>query len=92
MIVAVHHGRPCLEELQNTITPYYAAHWTVIGTQLGIHSGTLQGIQVSFPADAFCCCNKIFEVWLDSDCNATWDEINRAIQSPGVTKANMNLN
>ena len=80
--------RPCLEDLQNEITPYYAAHWTVIGTQLGIHSGLLQGIQASFPADAFRCCNKMFEIWLDTDCNATWDKIYRAIKCPGVIKAN----
>ena len=80
-----------MKDLQNKITPYYAAHWTVIGTQLGIHSGILQGIQACFPADAFRCCNKMFEVWLDTDCNATWDKVYKAIQSPGVTKTNMNF-
>ena len=84
-------ARPRLGELQNEITPYCAAHWIVIGTQLGIHSGLLQGIQASFPADAFRCCNKMFEIWLDTDCNATWDKIYRAIKSPGVNKANLNF-
>ena len=90
-IIAVHSARPLLKDLQNNITPYYAAHWTVIGTQLGIHSGILQGIQASYPADAFRCCNKMLEIWLDTDCNATWDKIYKAIESPGVTKANLNL-
>ena len=81
-------ARPRLEEIQNKITPYYAANWDVIGTQLGIHSGILQGIQASFPADAFRCCNKMFEIWLDTDCNATWDKIYKAIRCPGVNKAN----
>jgi len=78
-----------MKDLQSKITPYYAARWTVIGTQLGIHSGTLQGIQASFPADAFRCCNEMLEVWLDTDCNATWDKVYKAVQSPGVTKTNM---
>ena len=89
--VVVHSIRPRLEDLQNDITPYYAAHWTVIGTQLGIHSGILQGIQASYPADAFQCCNKMFEIWLDTDCNATWDKIHKAIKCPGVTKAKVDF-
>ena len=91
IIVVVHSTRPSLEDLQNIITPYYAAHWTVIGTQLGIHSGILQGIQASVPADAFRCCNMMFEKWLDTDCSATWDKIHRAIQCPGVIKENINF-
>ena len=87
--VVVHSARPLLKDLQNDITPYYAARWTVIGTQLGIHSGILQGIQASYPADAFHCCDMMFEIWLDTDCNATWDKIHKAIECPGVTKANL---
>ena len=86
----MHSARPCLKDLQNEITLYYAAHWTVIGIQLGIHSGLIQGIQASIPADAFRCCNKMLEIWLDTDCDATWDKVYRAIKCPGVTKANSN--
>ena len=88
--ISVHSARPLLRDLQNNITPYYAAHWTVIGTQLGIHSGILEGIQASYPADAFCCCNKMLERWLDTDCNATWDKIHKAIECPGVTQVKVN--
>ena len=86
VILIVIVGRPLLQDLQNNITPYYTAHWTVIGTQLGLHSGILQGIQASFPADAFRCCNKMLEIWLDTDCNATCDKINKAVKCPGITK------
>ena len=79
--------RPCLKDLQNDITPYYAAQWTVIGAQLGIHSGILRGIQASYPADAFRCCDMMLEEWLGTDCNASWDKVFKAIQCPGVTKA-----
>ena len=84
-------GRPSLEDLQNSITPYYAAHWTVIGTQLGIPSGTLQGIQASVPADAFRCCNIMLTMWLDTDCNATWDKIYKATRCAAVAKAKENF-
>ena len=33
----------------------------------------------------------MFEIWLDTDCNATWDKIYKAIECPGVTKANLNF-
>ena len=78
--------------MQNLITPYYAAHWTVIGTQLGIHSGILQGIHASSPANAFHCCNMMLENWLETDPNATWDKIHEAIECPGVTKAMSTFN
>ena len=45
----------------------------------------------NYPADAFCCCNKMLEIWLNTDCNATWDKIHKAIKCPGVTRANLNL-
>ena len=84
-------ARPLLKDLQNNITPYYAAYWSVIGTQLDIHSGILQGIQANFPTDVFRCCNMMLEIWLDTDCNATWDKIFKAIECPGVTRTNSNF-
>ena len=92
--ILAHVDTPLLKDLQNTITPYYAAHWIVIGTQLGIPSGTLQGIQASFPSDAFHCCNMMLEKWLDIDCNATWGKVYKALECPGVikTRANFQLN
>ena len=89
--MVVRSTRPSLGDLQNIITPYHAAHWTVIGTQLGIRSGILQGIQASVPADVFRCCNMMLEKWLDTDCNATWDKIYKAIECPGVTKGSINF-
>ena len=80
-----------MKDLQNDITPYYAAHWTVIGTQLGIHSGTLEGIKACFPSDVFCCCNVMLEKWLDTDYNATWSKIYQAIKCPGVTRAKISF-
>ena len=82
---------PDLKDLQNVITPQYAAHWITIGTQLRIPSGILQGIQASFPADAFRCCNMMLERWLETDCNATWDKMYNAVECPAVTKATQNF-
>ena len=80
-----------MKELQNHITPSYAAQWNVISTQLGINSGILEGIQASFPADAFRCCNEMLKKWLESDCDATWDKILKAVGCLGVNKALTNF-
>ena len=91
VISVVHSTRPLLKDLQNIITPFYAAHWIVIGTQLEIPLGILQGIQASNPTDAFHCCNMMLVEWLDTDYNATWDKIYAAVDCPGVTKAVLNF-
>ena len=40
--------------------------------------------------NAFRCCNEMLQKWLESDCNATWDKIWKAVESPAVTKAKLN--
>ena len=59
----------------------------IIGTQLGIDYGFLQGIEASFPSNAFRCCNEMLQKWLQSDCNATWDKICEVVKSPTVSQA-----
>ena len=80
-----------LEDLQNNITPYYAAHWIAIGNILGIHLEILQKIEASYPGDSFHCCNMMLEKWLDADIDATWDKIAGALLRSGVTKTISNL-
>ena len=80
-----------MKDLQNIITPKYAAQWMVIGTQLGIDYGTLQIIAANFPSDVVRCCNEMFQKWLESDCEATWNKIYSAVESPAVTKTKTKL-
>ena len=76
-----------MKDLQNVITLNYAAQWMVIGTQLGIDYGALQIIERNFPSDVVRCCNEMFQKWLQSDCDATWDKIWEVVKSPTVSKA-----
>ena len=78
---------PKLKDLYNIVTPDYAAHWKVIGTLLDISKGRLDGIERSFPANAFWCCNKMLEVWLEIDTSASWRKIVQVIESPAVMAA-----
>jgi len=75
---------PKLKDLYNIVTPDYAAHWKVIGALLDISSGRLNGIEKTFPANAFWCCNEMLRTWLEIDTSATWRKLTQAIDSPGV--------
>ena len=75
---------PKLKDLYNHVTPEYAAHWRVIGTLLDISKGRLDGIERSFPSNAFWCCNKMLETWLEIDISATWRKLVEALESPAV--------
>ena len=75
---------PKLKDLYSLVTPDYAAHWKVIGTLLDISTGRLDGIEKTFPASAFWCCNEMLKTWLEIDTSATWRKLTQVIDSPGV--------
>ena len=78
---------PKLKDLYNKVTPEYAAQWRIIGTLLDVSKGRLDGIERSFPSNAFWCCNKMLEIWLETDINATWRKMVEALDSPAVVAA-----
>ena len=80
----MHSKRPLLKELQNLVTPYYAASWKEIGLQLGIAQGILQTIEINFQTDAARCCAEMFTKWLDTDVTASWGKLIQVIYSPAV--------
>ena len=84
MLYTVLDAPPKLKDLYNKVTPEYAAHWRVIGTLLDISKGRLDGIERSFPCNAFWCCNKMLETWLEIDTSATWRKLIEALDSPAV--------
>jgi len=76
---------PQLKELHNHITPLYAAHWRVIGTQLGLPTGRLDIIEHDNYHKAELCCNAVLEEWLEVDPSASWNKLLSVIQSPAVS-------
>ena len=83
-VFIVINSRPELKDLLNLITPNYAAHWKDIGTQLGITSGMLNGIETSYRSDAFLCCDKLLEKWHDQDVHASWKKIIDSVAVAGL--------
>ena len=75
---------PLLKDLQQYITPHYAAHWEVIGTQLGLPIGELKAIRRGDPTDVKWCCNEMWIQWLKEDTTASWVKLFRVTESPAV--------
>ena len=84
--LTVHSKRPLLKELQNLVTPYYAASWKEIGLQLGIVRGILQSIEIMFETDVETCCTEMLSEWLDTDVTASWSKLIQVVYSPAVTE------
>ena len=72
-------------DLQQCFTPRYAVQWRVIGTQLGLPSGTLDIIEHDNHYKARECCNAMFKEWLHLDTTASWSKLFTAIESPAVS-------
>ena len=74
-----------MKDLHNHITPHYAAHWRVIGTLLGLPSGTLDIIKYDNRDRAEPCCDSILETRLEVDPSASWNKLLSVILSPAVS-------
>ena len=73
-----------LRDLQNLITPGFAAAWKTIGNQLNIPLGLLNSIEAGFPTNVTWCCDRMLENWIELKHNPSWDEVIKAIDSPAV--------
>ena len=76
---------PLPKDLQQCFTPRYAAQWRVIGTQLGLPSGTLDIIEHDNHYKARECCNAMLKEWLQVDTTASWRKLFTVIESPAVS-------
>ena len=76
---------PLLKDLQQYITPHYAAEWEVIGTQLGLPTGGLKATKAETPTDFKRCCNAMLSKWLEVDPTASWRKLLSVIESPAVS-------
>ena len=76
---------PLLKDLQQYITPHYAADWEVIGTQLNLPIGGLKAIKAENPTDFKRCCNEIWIQWLREDPTPSWEKLLNVIGPPAVS-------
>ena len=81
---------PLLKELYQYITPQYATHWKVIGTQLGLSTGALDIIENDNMYKAVQCCNNMLKKWLEVDTTASWQKLFKVIESLTMCWASYN--
>ena len=82
-VVAV-ASAPLLRDLHQRITPHYATHWRLIGTQLGLSTGALDIIEHDNMHKAVQCCNGMLKKWLEEDTTASWEKLIKIMESPAV--------
>ena len=70
---------PLLEDLHQHFTSQYAVEWKVIGTLLGLPSGTLDIIEHDNMWSVTHCCNAMLKKWLEVDPTASWNKLFAAI-------------
>jgi len=76
---------PALKDMQQYITPQYAADWREIGVELGLTDAKLREIREDNPLSVKSCCNRMFSEWLIVDTTASWEKLLTAIKSPAVS-------
>lgn len=57
----------------------------MIGTLLNLPKEELNIIEANYPTNVKWCCNKMLEIWLELDPNASWEKLFAALESPAVS-------
>ena len=75
------HSRPTLKQL-NKLKKSVTFKWHDLGIELldpkDIH--TLDEIQKNYPRDASTCCTKMFQLWLNRQPEASWEQLIQALR------------
>ena len=75
-------SRPFLRDLVNRVLPHVAVKWYELGLEL-LHLANeheLKIIEKDAKDDAKMSCMKMFEKWLDSDEEASWEKLIQALR------------
>lgn len=82
------NDRPSRAYLNIHVIPSVALKWKALGEVLlhcGIvETGYLEITETDNPKDVVECCRKMFRKWLETDKDASWEQLIIALQSPGV--------
>ena len=79
-------GRPTLKELHRHVVMKVADKWRDLGVQLlrSDQERMLNIIKADHPHDSSGCCKDLFEKWLETNADATWEVLIKALKSPTV--------
>ena len=74
------NSRPTHRELNEKVTPNYAAHWMKIGRFLKINPPALEIIESDNLRNCQKCCDEMLAKWLDIDTTASWGKLKHSIK------------
>lgn len=80
-------SEPKLADLMNEVAAVIPGSWMVVGQQLGLEQGILNGIALNNPGNANHCYSHVFTRWKNQNSTAhpyTWSTILQALESPAV--------
>lgn len=72
-----------MRELNRHVVEQQAAHWEVLGLELGLKDYQIANISKDNehnPSRSVACCKAVLQKWLDMDSLATWDKLDNTIK------------
>ena len=79
-----------LQDIMTADTTGFSTRWYELGLQL-LEESTgvkiLREIDYDYPNNASRCCTKMFEIWLNQQPNASWDQLLTALDSIHMNSA-----
>ena len=86
------HSRPTLKQL-NKLKKSISFKWHDLGIELlePENIRTLDEIQSNYPRDASTCCTKMFQLWLDKQPEASWEQLIKALRDIDLNATELEL-
>ena len=86
------HSRPTLKQL-NKLKKSISFKWHDLGIELLEPEDirTLDEIQSNYPRDASTCCTKMFQLWLDKQPEASWEQLIKALRDIDLNATELEL-
>ena len=85
--------KPTHKLLYRFVISQVASHWRALGAQLlqeeSVHK--LKNIKANYPHDVEKCCSEMFECWLETNTEASWDTLIVALEQIGQNAVAANI-
>ena len=96
MVVFLYAGQdsPIIKQIHNILKPDttgVAARWYNLGIQLNMETGTLDSIKADNPNDVNASCTAMFNQWLRTTPDASWNKLVCALNSIDMSQAASDL-
>ena len=86
LLIIIGHQRPSLKYLNRHVRKPVGSKWYDLGVDLLEQNDVneLTRIQSDHPTDSTISCRKMFELWLDKQPEASWNQLIQSLRQPGI--------